>query len=76
VVGVEALGLAEQLRLTPHLYRGTLLGRRGITFERGRHLAAEPLDPGEAVRLDVDGEAPGVLPAAFEVRPGALLLRG
>lgn len=76
VVGLEALALWQQLRLTPHLYRGTLLGREGITFERGRRLVAEPVEPDEAVRLDVDGEAPGILPAVFEMRQGALLLRG
>jgi diacylglycerol kinase (ATP) len=27
------------------------------------------------VRLDVDGEAPGTLPARFEILPGALRIR-
>ena len=30
---------------------------------------AEPIDPGAVVELDVDGEAPGRLPARFELVP-------
>jgi diacylglycerol kinase family enzyme len=36
---------------------------------------AEPLVPSDHVLLDIDGEAPGRLPATFEVRPAALHLR-
>ena len=47
-----------------------------MTHARARRVVAEPLDPrGEPVLLDVDGEAPGRLPATFEMRAGALLLR-
>ncbi|MFW6051251.1 MAG: diacylglycerol/lipid kinase family protein [Myxococcota bacterium] len=75
VVGLETTGFGQQLRLTPHVYRGTLLGRPGVTFERGRRVRAEPVEPGEPVLLDVDGEAPGRLPAEFEMRAGVLRLR-
>jgi diacylglycerol kinase (ATP) len=76
VVGLEGLDFTEQLRLARHIYGGTLIGRRGVTFTRGRVVVAEPVDPRDHVLLDVDGEAPGRLPARFEVRPGALRLRG
>lgn len=76
VVGIEDLSFADQLRLAPHLYAGTLLGRKGITFTRGRVVVAEPVDPDDHVLLDVDGEAPGRLPARFELRAGAIRLRG
>ncbi len=76
VVGLEDVDFLAQMRLTPHLYGGTLLGRRGVTFTRGRVVVAEPVDPSDHVLLDIDGEAPGRLPARFEVRAGALRLRG
>jgi diacylglycerol kinase family enzyme len=76
VVTLHALGVCAALGLAPYLYRGTHVGRRGVDVERGAIVEAEPVDPAEHVLLDVDGEAPGRLPARFEVRPRALLLRG
>lgn len=76
IVGLEDVGFAQQLRLAPHLYGGTLLGKRGVTYTRGRVVVAEPVRSDDPVLLDVDGEAPGRLPARFEVRAGALRLRG
>ncbi|MFW5925522.1 MAG: diacylglycerol/lipid kinase family protein [Myxococcota bacterium] len=76
VVGLETTSFAQQTRLTPHLYRGTLLGKPGVTWRRAQRVHAEPVEPGESVLLDVDGEAPGRLPAVFEMRPAALRLRG
>ncbi len=76
VITMHALGLRAAARLTPRLYRGTHLGQEGVDHERGRVVIAEPVDPREHVLLDVDGEAPGRLPARFEIAPGALLLRG
>ncbi len=76
VVGLENVDFTQQLRLAPHLYAGTLLGKPGVTYTRGKVVVAEPVDAAEHVLLDVDGEAPGRLPARFEIRPGALRLRG
>lgn len=76
LVGLENLSFADQVRLMPRIYRGTHLGRPGVTFTRGRKVEAEPCDPAEQVLLDVDGEAPGRLPATFEIVAGALPLRG
>lgn len=76
VVTMHALGLRAAARLTPRLYRGKHLGQPGVDHARGRVVVAEPVDPSEHVLLDVDGEAPGRLPARFEVKKGALLLRG
>lgn len=75
VVGLEGLSARQQLELTPHLYRGTLLGREGVTHVRARRVEAEPDDWDGPVLLDVDGEAPGSLPATFTIEPGAVLLR-
>jgi len=75
VVGLECGSLVEQTRLAPHLYRGTLLGREGVTHTRGKRVVAEPADWHGPVLVDVDGEAPGALPATFEMREGAVRLR-
>lgn len=76
VVALTVERLPAQLALTPHLYRGTLLGREGVFYERASHVVVEPADSGGPVLLDVDGEAPGALPGTFELHPGALSLRG
>ncbi|MBO6934022.1 MAG: YegS/Rv2252/BmrU family lipid kinase [Deltaproteobacteria bacterium] len=74
VVSLERQGIAEQLTLTKPLYDGTLLRQSGVEFTRGTTIHAEPLE-GLPVELDVDGEAPGRLPATFELRSGVLRLR-
>jgi diacylglycerol kinase family enzyme len=76
IVGLEDVDFVAQMRLAPHLYGGTLLGKRGVTYTRGRVVVAEPVQAGDHVLLDIDGEAPGRLPARFELRAGALRLRG
>lgn len=76
VVTMHAASLARAARITPRLYRGTHIGEDGVDHARGRVVVAEPIDPSEHVLLDVDGEAPGRLPARFENKAGALLLRG
>ncbi|GAB4202698.1 MAG: diacylglycerol kinase family lipid kinase [Sandaracinaceae bacterium] len=76
VVTLHALGLRATLGLTPYIYRGEHVGRPGVEVDRGAVVEAEPVDPDDHVLLDVDGEAPGRLPARFEIRARALLLRG
>lgn len=75
VVGLEELGWFQALRLMPDLYRGTLSGKPGVTHARARRVVAEPAGWDGPTLLDVDGEAPGELPAIFEVKPAAILLR-
>lgn len=74
VVAIERAGIRGNLALLRHLYGDTLLEQPGVWHGRGRKIIAEALDA-EPVLLDVDGEAPGRLPATFEIRPGALRLR-
>ncbi len=56
------------------LYAGTHLANPKVVHFRARSLTATPLD-GAPVLLDVDGEAPGRLPARFDILPGAITLR-
>lgn len=74
VVAIERSGVIGNVGLLRHLYGDTLLEQEGIWHAHGRKVVAESLDS-EPVLLDVDGEAPGRLPATFEIRPGALRLR-
>ena len=55
------------------LYQGTHLGLDKVEHRRARVLRAEPLDS-KPIRLDVDGETPGVLPATFTLLPQALTM--
>ncbi|HPO15076.1 MAG TPA: FAD-dependent oxidoreductase [Candidatus Hydrogenedentes bacterium] len=66
------LEILMKLRL---VYSGRHLTDRRITFLRGRKIVATPVSSAQAVLLDVDGEAPGQLPATFEIIPRAMLLR-
>jgi YegS/Rv2252/BmrU family lipid kinase len=76
VVGLEDMSLGQVLGLTGSIYRGGHVGRPGVSVARASKVVAEPLDPrGPPVLLDVDGEAPGRLPATFELRRAAFLLR-
>lgn len=65
--------LLESLRLAPKLYEGAHLEHAKSEIHRGRKVEAES---DEEVLLDVDGEAPGRLPAVFEVVPEAIRVVG
>jgi len=56
------------------LYSGAHLQHPNVSVHRGKIVEAKPLS-NAPIYLDVEGEAPGALPATFEVVPGALRLR-
>ena len=66
----------EAFTRTLDIYRGSHVDADGVRYESATRVVAEPVNPGEVVLIDVDGEAPGRLPATFEIKPGALLLKG
>lgn len=74
VVVVHDLRLVGFLRGLKKIYAGRHLGSPEIKHIRGRRLVATS-QPGAEVLLDVDGEAPGRLPATFTILPGALRFR-
>ena len=67
------LGFRRSLAGLPQLYKGTHLGRDGITFARGRVVAVTPLED-RPVIFDVEGEEVGRAPATLTCLPGALRL--
>ncbi len=72
VVCMGDLTFGDLLKSGRRLYKGTHLGMDKVTSRRARVVEAEPIEAGGIVELDVDGEAPGRLPARFEIVPGAL----
>ncbi|HKE16387.1 MAG TPA: diacylglycerol kinase family protein [Kofleriaceae bacterium] len=73
VVAMGDMGLWDLIRHGRRVYSGTHLELDKVSHRRARSVRAEPIGA-EAVRLDVDGETPGILPASFRVLPAALRL--
>ncbi|HEX8719473.1 MAG TPA: diacylglycerol kinase family protein [Pyrinomonadaceae bacterium] len=74
VVAVGDVSALTVLANSYRLYLGTHLGMSEVRHARARRVRAEPAG-GEAVKLEVDGELAGRLPAEFEMLPGALRVR-
>jgi len=69
LVVFEARSWREILPHYPHLLKGSLLGRPGITHRAVQQVRIQgPPD----VRWQLDGDAMGTLPVEIDVRPGAL----
>jgi diacylglycerol kinase (ATP) len=74
VVAVGDVSALTVLANSYKLYLGTHLGMQEVRHAHARRVRAEPAS-GEAVKLEVDGELVGRLPAEFEILPGALRVR-
>jgi YegS/Rv2252/BmrU family lipid kinase len=74
VVAVGDVSALTVLANSYRLYLGTHLGMREVRHARARRVRAEPAD-GTEVKLELDGELVGRLPAEFEMMPGALRVR-
>lgn len=68
------LKLIMDIRL---LYDGNHRDHEAITILRGKRVLVEPLDDlaSNCAFVDIDGDSPGRMPAAFEILPKALILR-
>jgi diacylglycerol kinase family enzyme len=75
VVNIGDLSTATILARGYTLYRGTHLSLQNVGSRTARRIEVWPLNPGEEVRIETDGELPGRLPAVWEVVPAALRLR-
>lgn len=75
VVTLGPLTMWDILFRMGRVYKGTHLDLPQVRFARAARVEAEPVDPDEAILLDVDGEAPGRLPATFQLLPRALKLK-
>lgn len=74
VVVMGDLSKATLLLRTTSIYRGEHLSVDGIDHHFARVVHAAPVDAGEEILIDMDGEMPGRLPATWRMAPGALRL--
>ena len=74
IVVMGDFSVPEIVAFTTKIYQGAHLGNHRMHVAHGLRVEAEPLTS-EPVLIDCDGEAPGRLPASFELHPGALRLR-
>lgn len=74
VVAVGDVSAAAVLANSYRLYLGTHLGMNEVNHARARRVSARAAG-GDEVKLEVDGELAGRLPAEFEILPGALRVR-
>ena len=74
VIMVTDVGGFELLLKSGSIYKGKHLKYPEVSAAQGRKVVALPEDGADDVLLDVDGEAPGRLPATFEILPKALRL--
>jgi YegS/Rv2252/BmrU family lipid kinase len=75
VVTIGDVSMMSMILHSSRIYRGTHIGLPQVAAQRARKVVAEPVDAGVEVLLDVDGEAPGRLPATFELLPRALRIQ-
>jgi diacylglycerol kinase (ATP) len=75
VVTIGDVSMMTMMRHSSKIYRGTHIGLPHVSMQRARKVVAEPVDTGDEVLLDVDGEAPGRLPATFELLPRAIRIQ-
>jgi YegS/Rv2252/BmrU family lipid kinase len=74
VVAVGDVSALTVLANSYRLYLGTHLGMQEVRHALARRVRAESAD-GSVVKLEIDGELAGRLPAEFELLPGALRVR-
>jgi diacylglycerol kinase (ATP) len=74
VVAVGDVSALNMLANSYRLYLGTHLGMQEVRHALARRVRAESAS-GEAVKLELDGELAGRLPADFEILPAALRVR-
>ena len=74
VVAIGDMGALSVLANSYRVYLGTHLGMRDVHHARSRRVEARPVGD-EVVKLEIDGELVGRLPATFEILPAALRVR-
>lgn len=77
VVILRATGKLKLIWDMRLVYGGRHRDHAAVTILRGRQVTVEPLgDPViNGALVEIDGEAPGRIPATFDILPGALTLK-
>jgi glycerol-3-phosphate dehydrogenase len=76
IIIVADTGKIELVQKMNAIYQGEHLEFEQVTALRGKKVIATPVEGAKPLLLDVDGEAPGTLPATFEIIPQAIFFRG
>jgi diacylglycerol kinase family enzyme len=75
---VVSIGDASSFRIltnAPRLYFGAHLRMDEVTHALAKQIVARPVKKDEEVRIELDGEVVGRLPATFQIMPLALRVR-
>ena len=72
---IKKMSILKLLGSAPLMYWGAHLGVSELEHGSVVSLEATPTDARQVLRVEVDGESPGQLPARFDVRPRALRIR-
>jgi diacylglycerol kinase (ATP) len=78
LLDVISIGDASAFRIlsnAPRLYFGAHLRMDEVNHALAKQIVARPLKKDEIVRIELDGEVVGRLPATFQVMPSALRVR-
>lgn len=75
VINIGDIRTAKIILNAYTLYRGTHLELREVKDTLAKRVEARPLNPGQELHIEIDGELPGKLPATYEVVPAALRVR-
>lgn len=75
VINIGDINTAKTILNAYTLYRGTHLDLPEVADTLAKRIEARPLNDGDEVHIEVDGELLGMLPAVYEVVPGVLRVR-
>lgn len=75
IVVIGDLSATKILSNAYRLYLGTHLGIEHVYHTRARRVTTEAVDSQKTVKIEIDGELTGDLPATFEIVPRALRVR-
>jgi YegS/Rv2252/BmrU family lipid kinase len=75
VVSIGDLSTADVLLNGYKLFLGSHLSIEQVNHTLAKKITASPMNKDDEIKLEVDGELPGRLPATFEIIPKALSVR-
>jgi YegS/Rv2252/BmrU family lipid kinase len=75
VINIGDINTAKIILNAYSLYRGTHIELPEVKDTLAKRIEARPLNAGQEVHIEIDGELAGKLPATYEIVPGALRIR-
>ena len=75
VVTIADASAFRILTNAPRLYLGAHLRMDEVTHALAKQVVARPVSKDEVIRVELDGEVLGRLPATFQITPRALRVR-